>query len=195
MGLWLCVCVCPTRGECARLPVLCHILHCTMYIVYQPMHNKLQPGVNVHDCLYNKSNCYSNHAQTQMCNAHIMHKVGNPIVCCFLRPCKHQPGYLKSRICLIHVNMNENTNTNVDTNTNTWGGVVWWHCAGATVSPHCLPWAPPPAPRFICFLHHVHHDQVFDGGLGFWKASHLTAWPRLGSSPQVHFMQTEEKCK
>ena len=136
----------------------------------------------------------SNHAQTQMCNAHIMHKVGNPIVCCFLRPCKHQPGYLKSRICLIHVNMNENTNTNVDTNTNTWGGVVWWHCAGATVSPHCLPWAPP-APRFICFLHHVYHDQVFDGGLGFWKASHLTAWPRLGSSPQVHFMQTEEKCK
>ena len=58
-GRWLCVCVCPTRGECARLPVLCHILHCTMYIVYQPMH-KLQPGVNVHDCLYNKSNCYSN---------------------------------------------------------------------------------------------------------------------------------------
>ena len=142
-GRWLCVCVCPTRGECARLPVLCHILHCTMYIVYQTMHNKLQPGVNVHDCLYNKSNCYSNHAQTQMCNAHIMHKAGNPIDCCFLRPemgkwrlfsknilhrnesgiingpCKHQPGYLKYRICLIHVNMNENTNTNVDTNTNT----------------------------------------------------------------------------
>ena len=112
------------------------------YIVYQPMH-KLQPGVNVHDCLYNKSNCYSNHAQTQMCNAHIMHKVGNPIDCCFLRPemgkwrlfsknilhrnesgiingpCKHQPGYLKYRISLIYVNMNENTNTNVDTNTNT----------------------------------------------------------------------------
>ena len=124
----------------------------------------------------------SNHAQTQMCNAHIMHKVGNPIDCCFLRPemgkwrlfsknilhrnesgiingpCKHQPESLKYRICLIHVDMNENTNTNVDTNTNTWGGVVWWHCAGATVSPHCLPWAPPPPPppgSFVFFIMYI----------------------------------------
>ena len=131
----------------------------------------------------------SNHAQTQMCNAHIMHKVGNPIVCCFLRPCKHQPGYLKSRICLIHVNMNENTNTEVDTNTNTWGGVVWWHCAGATVSPHCLPWAPPPPrPRFICFFIMIMFLMV----ASVFEKPH-TSLPGPGWAPPPRFISCRQR--